>query len=106
MTTSPVMTVTDELLAELETHYRSVNDDSRALLITELRRLRAENAELAKDAVRYRWLRDESLSCGKIAPAIMVVDEAGNPVYRGNPWNSLLCDDDADSAIDTAMDAQ
>ena len=47
MTTSPVMTVTDELLAELETHYRSVNDDSRALLICELRRLRAENAELA-----------------------------------------------------------
>ena len=45
-TTGPVMTVTDELLAELETHYRSVNDDSRALLITELRRLRAENAEL------------------------------------------------------------
>lgn len=40
------MTVTDELLAEIETHYRSVNDDSRALLITELRRLRAENAEL------------------------------------------------------------
>lgn len=46
MTTSPVMTVTDELLAELELHYRSVNDDSRALLICELRRLRAENAEL------------------------------------------------------------
>lgn len=50
------MTVTDELLAELELHYRSVNDDSRALLICELRRLRAENAELAKDAGRYRWM--------------------------------------------------
>ena len=63
MTTSPVMTVTDELLAELDTHYRSVNDDSRALLITELRRLRAENAELAKDAGRYRWLRDGAGYC-------------------------------------------
>ena len=55
-TTGMVMTVTDELLAELELHYRSVNDDSRALLICELRRLRAENADLAKDAGRYRWL--------------------------------------------------
>ncbi len=132
MSTSPVMTVTDELLAELEElafecnqhggnwyeprhmaafpEYScdqdfvvSASPATITALTAELRRLRAENAELAKDAGRYRWLRDESLSCGKIAPAIMVVDEAGNPVYRGNPWNSLLCDDDADSAIDTAM---
>lgn len=54
MTTSPVMTVTDELLAELETHYRSVNDDSRALLIAELRRLRAENAELEQSLAESR----------------------------------------------------
>ena len=53
-TTGMVMTVTDELLAELETHYRSVNDDSRALLITELRRLRAENAELAQSLAESR----------------------------------------------------
>ena len=138
------MTVTDELLAELEeaasnatqdawellpgtslsgpeiiangesiawvldseadaVHIATANPATITALTAELRRLRAEKAGLAKDAGRYRWLRDESLSCGKTAPAIMVVDEAGNPVYRGNPWNSLLCDDDADSAIDTAM---
>ena len=154
-TTGLVMTVTDELLAELDRGVRVVwrDDDATVIavdaLTAELRRLRAENAglaqslaesrandqaamgwltslrwasgdrgermlpelvahieSLAKDSGRYRWLRDESLSCGKTAPAIMVVDEAGNPVYRGNPWNSLLCDDDADSAIDAAMDAQ
>ena len=53
-TTGLVMTVTDELLAELETHYRSVNDDSSALLIAELRRLRAENAELEQSLAESR----------------------------------------------------
>ena len=54
------MTVTDELLAELDAKTEKfvgfgIRSDKVALLVTELRRLRAENAELAKDAGRYRW---------------------------------------------------
>jgi len=33
------------------------------MLTAELRRLRAENAELAKDAGRYRWMRDGAGYC-------------------------------------------
>jgi len=68
-TTGLVMTVTDELLAELDRSVRVVwRDDDAAViavdtLTTELRRLRAENAELAKDAGRYRWLRDGAGYC-------------------------------------------
>ena len=52
MTTPPVMTVTDELLAELDLSVRAVwHDDDAAVvavdaLTAELRRLRADNAEL------------------------------------------------------------
>ena len=61
MTTSPVMTVTDELLAELE--QQSVCDPGGAFpvryaviseLTAELRRLRAENAELAQSLAESR----------------------------------------------------
>ena len=58
MTTSPVMTVTDELLAELDRGVRAVwrDDDATVIavdaLTAELRRLRAENAELAEIAAQ------------------------------------------------------
>ena len=67
-TTGPVTTVTDELLAELEL-CESCDcglDMDRAevrTVMSELRRLRAENAELAKDAGRYRWMRDGAGYC-------------------------------------------
>ena len=141
-TTGIVMTVTDELLAELETHYRSVNDDSRALLITELRRLRAENAGLAqslaesrandqaamgwltslrwasgdrgermlpelvahieglaKDAGRYRWLRNQSMEYRQNGPAAIMAEVSGEK-------GTFLELDDLDAAIDTAMATQ
>lgn len=67
----------------------------------------AENCEMfRKDAERYQWLRDDALKCTFTAPAIMMVDEAGNPVHKGNPWNSLLMDEDADAAIDAARAAR
>ncbi len=50
------MTVTDELLAELEDYYSSVQDDAQVLLLTaELLRLRAENAELERVVKDVRW---------------------------------------------------
>lgn len=60
MTTSPVMTVTDELLAELDRSVRAVwHDDDAAVvavdaLTAELRRLRAENAGLAQSLAESR----------------------------------------------------
>jgi hypothetical protein len=115
MTTPAYQSVTDELLYDIEaaasrreeSHINQTIMNGTILRLTsELRALRAENAELAKDAGRYRWLRDDALLLNVSAPAIMVVDESGHPVYRGNPWNSLLCSDDADSAIDAAMKEQ
>lgn len=97
-TTGPVMTVTDDLLAELELHYRSVNDDSRALLICELRRLRAENAELAKDAGRYRFLRDDAQWIEDV-PTCITWKTNGDP-------QDILSDEELDESIDTAMAAQ
>lgn len=50
-TTGPVMTVTDELLAELDAKTEKfvgfgIRSDKVSLLLAELRRLREENAEL------------------------------------------------------------
>ena len=60
MTTSPVMTVTDELLADLDLSVRAVwHDDDAAVvavdaLTAELRRLRADNAELEQSLAESR----------------------------------------------------
>ena len=59
MTTSPVMTVTDELLAELDSKTEKfvgfgIRSDTVARLVTELRRLRAENAELEQSLAESR----------------------------------------------------
>ena len=48
MTTSPVVSVTDELIAELERYSE----------IPSIAALLAEREELKRDAARYRWLRD------------------------------------------------
>lgn len=77
-TTGPVMTVTDELLAEIaqelnrckfsddddgDESWPSIRGEAVSALTAELRRMRAENAELAKDAGRYRWMRDGAGYC-------------------------------------------
>ena len=61
MTTSPVLSVTDELLAELEEitsrqpgALLSVRSSSMNLIYSELRRLRAENAEMAQSLAESR----------------------------------------------------
>ena len=144
MSTSPVITVTDELLAELEeaasnatpgpwsydgsyvctmrqdgetVYVESWNPVADALLsknvkyisaanpatitalTAELRRLRAENAELAKDAVRYQWLRNQSMEYRQNGPAAIMAEVSGEK-------GTFLELDDLDTAIDTAMAAQ
>lgn len=140
MTTSPVMTVTDELLAELEdaagnatqdawellpgtslsgpeviangepiawvlnseadaVHIALANPATIAALTAELRRLRAENAELAKDAGRYRWLRD---SIWYVGPDDFYCGEGGDMnEYQNHNFNAEALD----TAIDAAMQA-
>ena len=56
MTTPPVISVTDELIAELEYDLRTALPYSDSSIIT-LSALLAERAELKRDAERYRWLR-------------------------------------------------
>lgn len=133
MTTSPVMTVTDELLAELEeaasnatqdawellpgtnlsgpeiiangesiawvldseadaVHIATANPATIAALTAELRRLRAENAELANDAGRYRYIRADGIP----DEAIAMVDS-----YYGEL--DLVSPKRLDAAIDTAI---
>lgn len=105
MTTSPVMTVTDELLAELES---GIDHDVNAIpgsvidvVLSELRRLRAENAELAKDAGRYRFLRDKEAERGP-----SVVDIACWTAGATCIALTYVDADDVDGAVDISMAAQ
>ena len=56
MTTSPVMTVTDELLAELEAGINSMTMRTAyvSLIVAEIGRMRAENAGLAQSLAESR----------------------------------------------------
>lgn len=131
MTTSTVMTVTDELLAELEDYYSSVQDDAQVLLLTaELRRLRAENAGLAQSLAESRandqaamgWLTSLRWASGdrgeRMLPELVehiegLAKDAGR--YRWvkelidyDSWSELSehLPDEWDDYIDTAMATQ
>lgn len=101
MTTSPVMTVTDELLAELEAKTEKfvgfgIRSDKVALLVTELRRLSAENAELAQDAWRLEELaKQANVNCRNAAYYLR----------KHRPDLATICSGWCD-AIDTAMAIQ
>lgn len=144
MTTSPVMTVTDELLAEIEeaakaatpgpwnydgsyvctmrqdgeTFYveswnpvadaplsknvkyiSAANPATITALTAELRRLRAENAELAKDAARLQFVIDEEITISKM-------NGTGFPMVYQCQWHDCRQIDWYSSpveAIDTAI---
>jgi len=96
------MTVTDELLAELDRSVRVVwRDDDAAViavdtLTAELRRLRAENAELAKDAGRFEELaKQANVNCRNTAYYLR----------KHRPDLATICSGWCD-AIDTAMATQ
>lgn len=88
MTTSPVMSVTDELLAELEQHSG----------VPSIAALLAERAELKRDAERYRWLRDNWFQ--------IYGESRGRDGIRisiGDIWNHAGVPGHVDAAIDAAM---
>lgn len=61
MTTSPVVSVTDELVAELE---EACREHGQGFMIEtgEVLALLAERAELKRDAERYRWLKAQGFA--------------------------------------------
>lgn len=83
MTTPPIMSVTDEIVAELEA--ACSEEPIVELGRTTIRRLLSERAELKRDAERYRWLRDGESS------------EFLSFYALGFPYDQL------DAAIDAAM---
>ena len=94
MTTSPVLSVTDELLAELDRGVRVVwRDDDAAViavdtLTAELRRLRAENAELARVVKDVRWrvadTTDQLQAYGHNGDRLYGLDEWSVPIRNLN----------------------
>ena len=100
MTTPPVMSVTDELLGEIESACEAepiveLGRSTIRTLTAEISRLRAENAELANDAVRYRWLRERIENKGD-----MVIAKCSE--WSIESWSG----DDPDATIDAAMFAK
>lgn len=79
-------------------HYANCGSRKITAIVAELRRLRAENAELAKDAGRYRWLRNQSMEYRQNGPAAIMAEVSGEK-------GTFLELDDLDAAIDTAMQA-
>lgn len=62
MTTNPVMTITDEMIAELEFQSREIGKRGGAVLMSKewLDALLQERASLLADAGRYRWLLENA----------------------------------------------
>lgn len=89
MSTPPVMSLIDEIVAELE-----LACEEAALVSlgrTTIRRLLSERAELKRDADRYRWLRDNDQFYGPSQKE--AVAYAGQYYTNGR----------FDAAIDSAM---
>lgn len=60
-------------------------------------------AKLAKDAARYRWLRDEAIHSGKDAPLVIMADECGRPIEINKLDRHILDLENLDIATDEAM---
>ena len=88
-----VMTVTDELLAELDAKTDKfvgfgIRSDTVARLVTELRRLRAENAELERVVKDVRWrvadTTDQLQAYGHNGDRLYGLDEWSVPIRNLN----------------------
>ena len=99
MTTSPVVSVTDELIAELERSVECVWPETDNAVVA-LRGLLAERSELIRDAERYRWLRE---SMWYVGPDNFFCGEGGDMNdYENHNYRA----DTLDTAIDAAMQSE
>ena len=94
MTTSPVVSVTGELIAELEDELECCG--SYNLDADEIAALLAERAELKRDAERYRWLR---MADWWDSPVCVIKD----PKSQARLGSDCPSRDRLDAAIDAAM---
>lgn len=93
MTTPPIMSVTDELIAELDSCVRA--DCGVELDASDVAALLSERAELKRDAERYRWLRDPD--------RVPDDDPCGHLIVAQAEGEDVLWRDELDRFIDTAM---
>lgn len=91
--------VADALLSKNVKYISAANPSTITALTAELRRLRADNADLEKDAGRYKWLRNQSMEYRQNGPAAIMAEASGEK-------GTFLELDDLDTAIDTAMATQ
>jgi len=93
MTAPPVVSITDELVAELEA---ACKEHPQGFMIEtgEVLTLLAERAELKRDAERYRFLRSENTS-----PAFLSSREDKGHIFNEH----MVCEKKMDEAIDAAM---
>lgn len=93
MTTSPVMSVTDELLAELEAGSIACCKKRVPMAVNpfDLAALLAERAELKRDAERYRWLRDNDQFYGP--------SQNASVAYAGQYYTGSQFDSEIDAAM-------
>jgi hypothetical protein len=89
---SPVTSITDEQLAEIE-RFLSFGGSTLKIHAGPLRGLIARLRAAEADAARYRWLREQ---CGMSGS--LTIAEVGS--WELIPWSG----DDIDAAIDTAME--
>lgn len=99
MATGLVVSVTDELVAELELSVECVWPETDLAVVT-LRALLAERAELKRDAERYRWLRE---SMWYVGPDNFFCGEGGDMNdYENHNYRA----DTLDTAIDASMQSE
>lgn len=101
MTTNPVQSISDEVLAEIESFCAMEifeGDAASPQTMGELRGLIARLKAAEVDAARYRWLRNESLNCEYASPIFTTADE-----YGMNISDDLLDGDSLDKWLDAAM---
>lgn len=106
MSTPLVVSVTDELVAELEEHYSEITDplefgDGAVRRSKTIMALLAERTELKRDAERYRWLREQEAERGISVVSIGVWERAATCTATTFPDPSSL-----DAAIDAAMQSE
>lgn len=94
MTTTPVMTITDEQIAEIEYYALCGLQASPANILALISRLRAAE----KDAERYRWLRDVSVDADGDTVMAAKIDGEGNTI--SNWMFGRLLDDSIDAAME------
>jgi len=102
MTAAPVMSITDELVAELAHEFGVMNNpakynDKAVRVARTVLAIIAERAELKRDAERYRWLR------GRLVGSSFDWDDDGMVILAFEIPDNVAVSASCDKVIDAAM---